>query len=324
MALNSANPIDRGATILPHLETGFPLTAASAITSTHRLLAIDTASKVATATAGSKVVVGLSGNKTWAAGDRVDVKLSGAVTADDALVSGQRFKAGDSGRALALVDSALSGTTIKASGNGLAFTNQPANDGLEVVSSNVADTTQTLTVVGTTTGVDTVVVETVTLNGTTQVDFVKVDWGLILAAWLSASAAGTVTLREASANATVVAFTTGQLTKGVETVTAADQQAYNVAPTMVGSGATTKQVGLKGTNSAGTTIYDSKALNGTTAVTANSAFKRITEVYTGDLESNRTVTVKVGAAESNDIAVGRVLVGAAAQNDLAAVLVKPW
>lgn len=182
--------------------------------------------------------------------------------------------------------SALDTTT----GVGEAFTNQPANDGVEIVSDNAADTTQTWTIIGTTTGTDTVVVETGTLNGTTFVPTVKVDWGLILAVKLSASAAGTVTVREASADATITTLATTVLSKGVETVLAADQSAWNRTVSLVSDGATTKQLGLKGTNSAGATIYDSQALNGTTAVLSNSAFATVTELYTGDLEGTRTAT----------------------------------
>jgi hypothetical protein len=245
------------------------------------------------------------------------------VVADDVIPGGKPLKAGDGGRVLRLVDAALSGTVIKTTGAGIAFTNQPANDGVEIVSNNAADTTQTVTIIGTTQGTDTVVVETKTLNGTTPVATTKTDWGVILAVKMSAVAAGTVTVREASADQTITTLTAGQTSKGVETVTSADQQAYNVAPTAVGSGATTKQLGIGGTNSAGTQIYSSKALNGATAITFGSAFKRVTEVYTGDLEATRTATVSVGAADAESKRVGKSLMAAAAQNSLLTAIIMP-
>ena len=180
---------------------------------------------------------------------------------------------------------------IHTTGNGAAFTNQPANDGIEVVSSNAADTTQTVTIYGTTNGTDTVVVETVTLNGTTQVSTVKVDWGVVLGVTMNATALGTVTVREASGNATITTMTAGQASKGVETVTSTS--AYNVKPTVAASGATTKQIGLYGTAPGGTVQGDSQALTGATAVAVNSTFNTVTLVLTGDLESDRTVTVSV-------------------------------
>ncbi len=175
---------------------------------------------------------------------------------------------------------------------GSAFTNQPANDGIEVVSASADDTTQTVTIIGTTNGTDTVVVETVTLNGTTAVSTVKTDWGVVLAVKKSAATVGTVTVREASGNATITAgLTAAVLSVGVNAVDAADQAAYGRYLSLVSDGATTKQIGLKGTDTTDAVIYDSQALNGTTAVLSNSAFRTITEIYTGDLESGRTATV---------------------------------
>lgn len=194
--------------------------------------------------------------------------------------------------------SGLAHETIHTTAVGLAFTNQPANDGVEIVSSNAGDTTQSATVYGTTTGTDTVVAETVALNGTTAVSTTKVDWGVILGVELSASCAGTVTFREASGNATITTITTGNLTKGIETTAAGattNINAYNVAPVVAASGATTKQIGLEGTNAAGTTIRDSQALAGATITAMNSAFATVTKVFTGDVENTVTVTVSNSA-----------------------------
>ncbi len=175
---------------------------------------------------------------------------------------------------------------------GDAFTNQPANDGIEVVSDSTTDITQTVTIIGTTQGTDTVVVETVTLTGTTAVSTAKTDWGVVLAVKKSAATVGTVTVREASGNATITAgLTASVLSLGVNTVAAADQRAYNRPVSIVCSGSGTKQIGIKGTDTSDAVIYDSQALNGTTAVTSNSSFRSITEIYTGDLEASRTATV---------------------------------
>ena len=175
---------------------------------------------------------------------------------------------------------------------GSAFTNQPANDGLEVISDAAGDTTQTITIVGTTQGTDTVVVETVTLNGTTQVVTTKTDWGFILAAWVASgtlTAASTVTIREASGNAAVTTLTPSVTSRGVNTVTSTSY--YNRLVNLVGSGATTKVIGLKGTDDDGNTIYDAQALAGAVQVQSNSYFQTVTAIYTGDLENSVTVTI---------------------------------
>lgn len=200
----------------------------------------------------------------------------------------------DTGGTAARLDLVLDDSvgTASTSAVGGAFGNQPANDGLEIVSSDAADITQSVTIYGTTTSTDTVVVETIALdaaNGTTAVSTVKTDWGQILAVTLSASCAGTITVREASGNATVTTLTTGVLSKGVNTITSTSY--YNRLVNIVASGSSTKQIGLKGTDEDGNVIYDSQAISGTTEVQSNSSFTTITELYTGDLESNRTVTI---------------------------------
>ncbi len=94
------------------------------------------------------------------------------------------------------------------------FPNQPSNDGIEVVSSSTADTTQKLTCYGTTTGTNTVVTEEITLNGTTQVATVKVNWGHMLYFSLDAACAGDLTIREASGNATIATIAAGDTSAG--------------------------------------------------------------------------------------------------------------
>lgn len=182
--------------------------------------------------------------------------------------------------------STLTGATADVMGN------QPANDGVEVISDAAGDTTQTITIVGTTNGTDTVVVETVTLNGTTQVATSKTDWGLILAAWVASgtlTAASTVTIREASANATITTLTPTVTSRGKQTVTYTTFGGRLID--LVAAGASTKQVGIKGTNLAGQTIYDSQALNGTTKVQSNLIFSTVTELYFGDIANATVVTV---------------------------------
>lgn len=183
-------------------------------------------------------------------------------------------------------------STSFTTGVGVAFTNQPANDGIEVISDAAGDTTQTITLIGTTTATDTVVVETVTLNGTSVVATVKLDWGQLLAAFVASgtlTAASTVTIREASGNATITTLTPEITSRGVETVT--DLNPLGRLVNIVASGSSTKQIGIKGTDNDGTVIYDSQALTGTTLAQSNLSFSSVTQIYTGDLESNRTVTV---------------------------------
>ena len=318
-AINERNPTARGGSVHPHAEIQVPITCAGTIDA-HRFAELDASGEAVTAVIGSTRVAGVNADEIQRInGDlmALGIHLS-VVMADDALVPGRSCKVGYDSRALMFVDESLAGGTIKTTGNGLAFTNQPANDAIEVVSDDAGDTS-VVTLIGTTTGTDTVVVQNVTLNGLTAVASAKTDWGQLLAVKKSPTT-GTITVREASADQTITTLTPAATAKGVETVAAGSQQAYNVAPTLVCSGAGTKQIGLQGTDSTGAVIYDSQALNGATAVTANSAFKRVTEVYTGDLENNRTTTIAVGAKEDDNKKVAKIIGAAAASGDVAAIL----
>lgn len=184
------------------------------------------------------------------------------------------------------------GTAIATSA-GLAFANQPASDAIEVLSSSTSDVGGVVTIIGTTNGTDTVVVQDVVLNGTTPVASAKNDWGVILAVKLSAVQVGTITVQEASGDADIVTIATGLLSKGVETVTSTNYHSRLVE--LVCSGTGTKQIGLKGTDLSGNAQYDSQALNGVTLVYSNLPFATVTEIYTGDLEATRTVMVQPGS-----------------------------
>lgn len=180
--------------------------------------------------------------------------------------------------------------TIGSAITGGGWTTQPNNDGLEVVSSDVADTTQTITIYYTRDSLgDTVYSEALALNGTTQVVLTDTDAALVLGVELDAACAGTVTVREASGNTTITTIAPAALSSGITTIT--DTAAGGSFVRMVGDGATTKQVGLIGTDADAAALMDSQALSGTTSVLSNSRFTTVTKVLHGDLESTRTVTL---------------------------------
>lgn len=181
---------------------------------------------------------------------------------------------------------------------GGSFGNQPANDGIEIVSDNTGDTTQTVTLIGTLNGAATVIVtETLTLTGTTQVVSSHTNWGVLLAARLSASCAGTITIREASGNATITTITTGNLTAGIATATST--QAYGLVPRRDCSGASTAAIGVKGTGLDGAALYVAAATDGTTEGDFGSTpFATVEEFYLGAVAN--TVNVNCLTNEASD------------------------
>jgi hypothetical protein len=306
--------VERGSSQVFDAADNFKETAGGVILP-HRFVKIASDGDVEQGTFNSPDVVGAyRGEVATVAGREVPVGYGRCtLTADIAITAGQRLKCASGGKAMPLVDSELTGDTIE-DNVGLEFTNQPANDGVEMVSANAGDTTQTATIYYTRNGQgDTVYTETKTINGTTQVAFTHTDIELVLAVEKSAATLGTVTFREASANATIITLPAATLSSGKIAVTAAQVNAYNVAPTAVAGGASTKQVGLIGTDEDGAVLYDSQALNGATAVTFNDTFKTVTFLLMGDVAAATTVTVKVGAADdATRLYCGKALEAAAA------------
>lgn len=178
---------------------------------------------------------------------------------------------------------------------GIGFTNQPANDKVQILSSNAADTSKVITIVGTTFGTDTVVTENITTNGangTTPVSSVKADWGIILRVTNNSvtGSAGNITIREFSGGLTIATIPSSgaasHVGNALVSVSAGDSYV-----TLVADAGTTKQIGIEGTDASGATIRDSQALSGTTPVRSNLRFRTITALYVGDLEVARTVTI---------------------------------
>ena len=326
-APNADNVVERGWAVQLGLSGTAAGVGAGAILA-HRFVSPTTTAvgqmpQLVQAALGDNYIVGLnSRNAAVATGETFHYVTEGLglATADDAITFGHPIKGGYQGRAIEFVDATLSGSTILAATAGGNAANQPANDIVQVVSSSAGDTTQTVTLIGTTTGTNTIVVQTVALNGTTAVDSVKSDWGIVVAVKLSASCAGTITIRKKTGPATVTTITTGNLSAGV-TVLSPTVQAYYQFPTVVASGASTKQAAFQGTDSTGATVYDSIPLNGTTAATfAVVSPKRVTEVYLLDVASATNVTMKVGATEAANKKIARANGQASVQGDLIPVL----
>lgn len=181
--------------------------------------------------------------------------------------------------------------TIAAAQAGGGFGNQPAGDGLEILSDDAADTTQTVTVYGTITGATTTVTsETITLTGTTAVPTTEVTWQNILGIEISGNHAGTVTVREASGNATVIALATGTNSAGIAVLTLTS--AYGSIPLHDCSGTSTAPVGIIGYDEIGTVISSVDALNNATEEDHGATvFWGVTKVLIGAVAADRNVNI---------------------------------
>jgi hypothetical protein len=101
------------------------------------------------------------------------------------------------------------------------FTNQPANDGVEIVSDSASDVGK-CTIFGTTNTGGAFAYETVTLTGVTAKVTTKTDWGNIYGAFLGdiyganiSPAVGTITIREASADQTITTIVATKISNGL-------------------------------------------------------------------------------------------------------------
>ena len=105
--------------------------------------------------------------------------------------------------------------------NWSAYTNQPANDGVEVISDSASDVGR-CTIWGTTYATGALTYETVTLTGTTVVNTSKTDWGNVYGIFLGESngtkitrAVGTITVREKSADQAITTLTASEFQDGM-------------------------------------------------------------------------------------------------------------
>ena len=245
--------------------------------------------------------------------------LNRVVTAGSAIIAGDALVVGDDGKAVKKIITATAFATAFA---GSAFTNQPATDGVTIVSDNIADITQVVTIYGTANGAPLVLVsESMTLTGTSDVNSIATDWALILGWSLSASCAGSIELSETSGGLEIDTITTGNLTGGITAATAPN--AYSAIPQAKGNGATTKSVGYIGTLSDGTTSSGVVALTGDTLVDIGTLkFATIDTILAGDVESGVDLTVQTAAATSGESTFG-LATESAALNALCEAYVTP-
>ena len=213
-------------------------------------------------------------------------------------------------------------TDIAGATAGGNFANQPAGDGVEILSSDALDITQSATIYGTTTGATTVIAsETIALDttdGTTPVSTVITTWETILGVELSASCAGTITFREASGNAEITTVLTTVLSGGIVTPSAANQDSKGQLPTHDCSGASTKKIGIIGTGVDGLAQTFVDDLNGATEEAhGTECYLTITKILIGDVEAARDATINVGFVllDTTNIGSGKKDGGSGAGSD---------
>jgi hypothetical protein len=278
-----------------------------------RMLVKFSGTAIVVGTLQSKDIIGVSeATVEKLTGEGLPVKTSGTVL----LVSGEKIDAGkplkciNLGKAgqhvnADLAASALGALTTKTGGN---YGNQPANDKVDVASDAAGDVGQIVTVYGKLQA-GTLDSETYTLNGAATIPGAKA-WANVHAVVVSAAHAGTITVTENSGGLTITTLAPGTNSSGRQT--AVDGRAYNIVPKIVASGASTKKVGIRGISTADVALSEEIQLTGATAVVLANAYKSITTMDIGDVESAQTVSLTVGVEEDENTCVGKSLIAVAA------------
>lgn len=245
-------------------------------------------------------------------GDMFDVEtgLVNVVAGTD-LVAGQLAKAGTDGKAIGFIDADLKGSVIDES-LGSAFTNQPANDTVDVVSASALDITQEVTIHGTAVSTGNYLTETVTLTGDTAVT-TTASFATVVGVEIDGVCVGAVTVSENSGSAAIVEIAAGDLSAGVVYIT--DGFAYNKKASVVADGASTATVLVahEATDGASEAVLPA-TLDGTSAVELSAVSFKITKLMVGSVADDVTASIKVSATEDDlKLAIGKVVKGASAE-----------
>jgi hypothetical protein len=138
--------------------------------------------------------------------------------------------------------------------------------------------------------------ERLQLNGTTAVPGTKTfGAGDVLGVKIDGTHAGTVSVRPSGGGSDVFTVTTGTDTEA-GLVRGIGMFVSGSAVTIVGDGATTKDLIIVGTGSTGAELLEKLTLNGTTPVVGTGNFTKITALVLGDVEAAVTVTTSAEAA----------------------------
>ena len=172
-----------------------------------------------------------------------------------------------------------------------------AQGNVQVVSSDVGDTTQKVTVYGLDAAGDPVK-ETLDLDGTTpKVGTQVFGLGDVLGVLVDGVTVGNVLVRDNVGPTTILTITAGNTTSGLKPGVTMYVSGGKV--TVAGDGATTKDLLLVGTAPSGAVQLEKLLLNGATNVVSTGDWATITAIVLGDVEAGVVVTVSAEAAKAN-------------------------
>lgn len=190
---------------------------------------------------------------------------------DDTAVYGRATRTPDAGLLGSQVANDLNATTV-----------------LSLVSSNAGDTTQTVRLLGVS-GTNTLVDETVTLNGTTPV-LTTAQFAHFLGCYMSAAAVGSVAITGGTGPLTIATLTPGQQAKG-EVAMAFGMGVQAGTGTLTPSTAGAGWVLVEGLSSTGAPVQQLINCTPGTAVALSNDFIALQVMWVGNISTGRTVAL---------------------------------
>ena len=169
----------------------------------------------------------------------------------------------------------------------------PSAGVLDMVSSDVGDTTQTVTAYGLD-GVGALVTEVIALNGTTNVQGL-ISFTKVLAMRKSAATVGTVTVSDSPVTTTLFTLAPATLTRGLLDPTNTPAAGVATVSIDVDTAADAVLIGLNAAGGSINEVFDLTTAN-TTPVVGAVTFASITIILLGDVPAARTVTLAINAA----------------------------
>ena len=266
--------------------------------------------------AHSTTVVGANNSGGAITGAAGAVKRRGKVTlkAFSPIADGQKLKSYHSGYTGMVLSYEMSGTESFDAAAG-AFTNQPTDDAVELISDSASDVAVDVKIYGHDAGV--LISETNTLTGTGAVETTEQHWDDICAVFVtSGTLVGTLTVRKKTGPATICTIAPAGTDAGVvEAANELEALQYCLTPAVVADGGSSEYVVVIGTDNDGNAQEEILQLNGATSVNCADWYATIDRICIGD---PATVTVSVLRCDSLDeavVIVGRALEAATGQDD---------
>lgn len=175
-----------------------------------------------------------------------------------------------------------------------------AGNAVDIISTAVGDTTQSVTIIGIVNGTGLPGTEVLALNGTTLVVGATL-WDKVLGVVIDAATAGTITVRDATTTTTLTTFIPGQTEQSVFNFFGDIFEIDNDTVTLVADGATVGDVIVVGKDIGGSNQLELITLNGTTPVAGTAGWSEVQYLAVADVLITLDLTITTLGWNKGDV-----------------------